>query len=160
MIKRLKRACGLLACLGILTLSGCEDSEEDYSSNAPTNSVVSRHVEKKSSNFKVYFGGHMYNGERREQVAEVKSGAIYDVKMLCSNDGDSDTINVYADGNLICTYQTAENRLGGGGWYVDQLAQCQNFTAQADKATFSIETTTDSWGTWPQYLEVTEVQGN
>jgi hypothetical protein len=150
--KRFRKALGLVACLGFLGLPGCEEVGKDHE--------VDYNGGQGRADFIVNLWGHMYNGERRQTVADVKKGATYNVKMVCSNDGDSDLIKVSADGKNIISYRTAENRHSGSGWYMDQLATGQPFTAVSNQVVFEVETKTDSWGTWPKSLELTEVQSD
>lgn len=96
----------------------------------------------------------MFDGESKEVTADVRPGATYNSVLTCSNDGNSDRIKIYADGEEILSYKTEENRMGGRGWYVDQTANCRSFTASSSQVVFRVETRTDSWGTWPQSLEV------
>ena len=76
--------------------------------------------------------------------------------MICSNDGDSDTINIYADNNKIGEYSTEENRFNGNGWYVDQTAGPYSFTTSSNTCVLEVTTETDSWGTWPKSLHISK----
>lgn len=156
--RKIRNALGLLGCLGMLAFPGCEESIEPTQMPVNTTQLSQEH---RKSHFYVYFsGGHMFNRESREVTAEVHPGATYDAVLTCSNDGDSDRIKVYADGNEILSYKTQENRLGGRGWYVDQIVPCKSFTTSSSQVVFRVDTRTDSWGTWPQELEVTERTNN
>ena len=148
--RRLRKACGLLGCLGVLALSGCEEGEDESQYNDGHG----------RSDFIVDLGGHMFNGESKEKTSDVRSGSAYNVRMVCSNDGDSDLINVYADGTKIISYKTDENRRGGAGWYIDQTTADHQFVTSSNQVVFRVKTITDSWGTWPKYLVVSEVQDN
>lgn len=174
--KRFRKACGLLGCIGVLAFSGCErDTEDtpvttnttttansDYDSSSTTNSnsdsSQSNNGGGGDNSSLTISGSHMYSGERKDVTVDLRAGRAYNVNLICSNDGDSDTINVYANGTKIGSYQTAENRMGGNGWYVDQNASIGQFTPSSDSVVFTIETITDSWGTWPKELEISEVR--
>ncbi len=162
-IKQLRQSASLLGLVGIIAITGCEQSSNDSSSNEDstyTNSPSQKTDgnsdggSSRNDSQVIDLGGHMFNGEKQLVTARVRAGQTYNVALLCSNDGDSDTINIYADGNSLGSYQTAENRLGGSGWYVDQRGYYQPFVAASDTVVFTIETKTDSWGTWPKSLEL------
>lgn len=140
----LKNLLGIVGVAGLLAAGGCEEDEPSYESKTP-------------SSFTVSFWGHMFDGDVKKTTARVKPGTTYRSKLICSNDGDSDTIKIYADGREICSYQTDENRMGGNGWYKDQTAKCRNFTASSTQAVFKVAVSTDEWGTWPKRLEVEEL---
>ncbi|MEI6808348.1 MAG: hypothetical protein WCN95_06475 [bacterium] len=156
--RRLTTVGGLLVCWGILVLSGCDDSTSTDSSATVNESQFNNGWGR--SRFMVTFGGHMFNGEVMERTADVHPGSTYNAILTCSNDGDADAIVVKADGNQILVYRTAENRMSGRGWYVDQEAACLPFVAVSSQVVFQVQTYTDGWGTWPQSLLVTEVSTN
>ena len=100
----------------------------------------------------------MFDGERRQMTADVRPNSAYSVEMICSNDGDPDKITLCADGNTIGEYITAENRLGGNGWYRDQTAGPYSFTSTSNGVNLEVRTRTDEWGTWPKELRISRIE--
>ncbi|MBM3247340.1 hypothetical protein FJZ17_02250 [Candidatus Pacearchaeota archaeon] len=132
-----------IAGLALIAATGCEENSDDANNGQGRD------------NFEVHFtAGHINTGEIITETAQVVRGANYNVFLWCSNDGDSDRISIEADNQVIGTYFTAENRMWGNGWYVNQRAGPFSFNAQSNNVVFEVYAQTDGYGTWPKLLEV------
>ena len=147
---KLRKNLKLLGIIGTVLLASCEEKENE--NEADYNNGHGR------DNFTVNIAGHMFDGERRQMTADVRPNSAYSVEMICSNDGDPDKITLCADGNTIGEYITAENRLGGNGWYRDQTAGPYSFTSTSNGVNLEVRTRTDEWGTWPKELRISRIE--
>jgi hypothetical protein len=97
----------------------------------------------------------MFQGESAEMMFKVKPGCTYEGNVLGSNDGDSDTISVYADDANVLTYTTKAIRKQGRGWYEPQFSPKFRFTTSNNTAIIKIHIdSADKYGTSPDRIRI------
>jgi hypothetical protein len=125
-MKSLTRLIGTgIVAASCLLYSGCED-EGPY--NKPDEPVATQPAKKSSGgerksrdSFSVSIGGRVNIPTGFETTVDVRPNTAYLISVKCVNDGDPDTIELVVDGKSVGTVQTDANRLGGNGWFVNQV---------------------------------------
>jgi len=145
-MKTLKQICRGIALAGLIAFAGgCEEGEDKNVDN------FSRYIPSPTTK-------EMHQGESSEVTVDVRKNSEYEVYIVGCNDGPSDRISVFAEGNKIGAYTTIAVYHGGHGWYEGQTSPTFRFNTTSDSATLGVHIdSADSYGSSPEMFYVNRV---
>lgn len=138
-----------LATIILLGLPGCE-----------LNPQIEDTYNHKDNRYFIH-GGQIYAGNEVSLPFELETGKKYNIVIWGTNDGDSDSLTVFAMENevrtTIGTYTTLEQRWGGNGWWNEFPSPTFTFVPQQGSVIIGVHVNrADDYGTWPKAIEITE----